>query len=62
MEEKLINEIEDLKFNAWKRREWHDDPVGAEDLEEQAKRKEEELLKLRQAEEVKNDILASEWK
>lgn len=61
MEEKLIKEIEDLKFNAWKRREWHDDPVGAEYLEEEAKQKEEELLKLRQAEEVKNDILSAEW-
>lgn len=62
MEEKLIKEIEDLKFNARRRREWHDDPAGAVELEERAKQKEQELLKLRQAEEVKNDILAAEWK
>lgn len=49
MEEKLINEIEELKFRAWERRELHDDPCGAENLKEQAKQKEEELRKLRQA-------------
>lgn len=48
MEEKLINEIEDLKFNARRRREWHDDPAGAVELEERAKQKEQELQKLRQ--------------
>lgn len=61
MEEQLINEIEELKYNAWRRRELHDDPVGAEELEELAKQKEQELLKLSQAEEVKDDILAAEW-
>lgn len=61
MEEQLINEIEELKYNAWERRELHDDPVGAKELEELAEQKEQELLKLRQAEEVKDDILAAEW-
>ena len=43
---KLREEIDELKFNARRRKEWHDDPVGAEELLERAREKEEELKQL----------------
>lgn len=45
-EQKLAEEIEELKFDAYRRRELHDDPVGAEELEELAERKAQELQAL----------------
>lgn len=42
----LREEIEELRFNARRRKEWHDDPVGAEELLERAREKEEELKQL----------------
>jgi hypothetical protein len=45
----LREEIEELKFQAFRRREWHDDPVGAEELEELAKKKAQELEALQSA-------------
>ena len=43
---KLREEIDDLKYNAWRRKELHDDPVSAVELLELAKEKEEELKQL----------------
>lgn len=59
---KLANDIEELRYNAYRRRELHDDPVGAIELEERAKKLEEELTKLLQAQEVKEDIERAEWR
>lgn len=45
----LEEEIEELKFQAFRRKELHDDPVGAEELLELARAKEAELHKLQRA-------------
>ena len=45
-QERLLQEIGQLRFNAWKRRELHDDPVGAEELEERADMVSERLFDL----------------
>lgn len=45
-EAQLIREIGTLKYHAWKRRELHDDPVSASELEEEADAKAEELFNL----------------